>query len=224
MAVDVLNDPGGRDRLLALGVRNVPVVARGREYVFAQNTGKLLEFLGLGGTRREALAPAQLYQRWTTVLRAAQRYVRQIPDATLAERVIPNRERPIRLLGHHVFRICAAFLESAVDGVAFDEKTSNLPPAEGTCLTGEQIAQYGEGVIARLDAWWQGLADRSCTQPLATYYGTQSTHELFERSTWHSAQHTRQLIAVLDRLGIEPDGRLMPQDLAGLPLPAGLWE
>jgi hypothetical protein len=49
-------------------------------------------------------------------------------------------------------------------------------------------------------------------------------HMLLERSTWHSAQHSRQLIAVLERFGIEPDGRLTPQDLAGLPLPERLWE
>jgi hypothetical protein len=35
--VDVLNTPGGRERLLKLGVRNVPVVARGDQYVFGQN-------------------------------------------------------------------------------------------------------------------------------------------------------------------------------------------
>jgi hypothetical protein len=49
-------------------------------------------------------------------------------------------------------------------------------------------------------------------------------HQLLERSTWHSAQHTRQLIAVLERFAIAPDGRLTPEDLSGLPLPDGLWE
>ena len=47
---------------------------------------------------------------------------------------------------------------------------------------------------------------------------------LFERSTWHSAQHARQLIAVLERFGIEPERRLGAAELAGLPLPEGLWE
>jgi len=49
-------------------------------------------------------------------------------------------------------------------------------------------------------------------------------HQLFERSTWHSAQHTRQLIAILERFGIEPNQPLATEDLAGLPLPEGLWE
>jgi hypothetical protein len=49
-------------------------------------------------------------------------------------------------------------------------------------------------------------------------------HQLFERSTWHSAQHARQMIAVLERFGIAPDRRLTEADLAGLPLPQGIWE
>jgi hypothetical protein len=32
------------------------------------------------------------------------------------------------------------------------------------------------------------------------------------------------MIAVLERLGIEPDNRLTAEDLAGLPLPEGIWE
>jgi len=45
-----------------------------------------------------------------------------------------------------------------------------------------------------------------------------------ERCTWHSAQHTRQIMAVLERFGIAADGPLTDADYAGLPLPVGLWE
>jgi hypothetical protein len=59
---------------------------------------------------------------------------------------------------------------------------------------------------------------------MKTYYGMQPMAMVFERSTWHSAQHARQLAAVLERFGIEPNVRLTPDDLAGLPLPERLWE
>jgi hypothetical protein len=49
-------------------------------------------------------------------------------------------------------------------------------------------------------------------------------HEVLERTTWHSAQHTRQLIVVLDSLGREADGRLTGADLQGLPLPEKAWD
>ena len=59
---------------------------------------------------------------------------------------------------------------------------------------------------------------------LQTYYGEQPLHHVMERCTWHSAQHARQMIAVLERLGVEPKGKLTAADYAGLPMPQGLWE
>ena len=76
----------------------------------------------------------------------------------------------------------------------------------------------------RYEAWWSGLDDRSLSRVLKTYYGDTVAHKVFERVTWHSAQHCRQLIAVLERMGIQADGPLTSQDLAGLPLPERLWE
>jgi hypothetical protein len=222
--VDVLNDQGGRERLLELGVRNVPVVSRGTQFVFGQNLEDVAEFVGLQGTGHTPLPPDELVRRWTNVLRAAQRYVRQLPDDKLQERVIPNRDRSIRLLSHHVFRIGEAFLESVNDGVQYAVQHANVPPREGTYTTGREIASYGEEVTARLEAWWSGLADKSCTQKLDTFYGPQPLHQVLERSAWHSAQHARQLVALLERYGVEPDRPLTSEELAGLPLPERLWE
>ena len=222
--VDVLNDSGGRERLLALGVRNVPVVSKGDQFVFGQNLEDVAEFVGLHGTGHTPLPPEQLITKWVNVLRSAQRYIRQIPNDRINERVIPNRDRSIRLLSHHLFRIGEAFLETAVDGVEYAVQLANVPPKDGTFMTGDEIARYGDTVIARLQKWWDGLADKSCRQKVKTFFGMQPIHMLFERSTWHSAQHVRQLAAVLERYGIEPDGRLTAEDLAGLPLPERLWE
>lgn len=192
--------------------------------MFGQNLEDVAEFVGLQGTGHTPLPPAELIRKWVLVLRAAQRYMRQIPAERLNERVIDNRERSIRLMGHHVFRIGEAYLETVIDGVEYWIQHANVPPKDGTFTTGDEFVRYGDDVIARLQKWWDGLADKSCRQSLKTYYGMQPMHQLFERSTWHSAQHARQLLAVLDRLGIEPDGRLTKEDLAGLPLPERLWE
>ena len=220
----MLNDAGGRERLLKLGVRNVPVVAKGEQYVFGQNLEDVAEFVGLQGTGHTPLPPDQLIAKWTTALRAAQRLMRQIPDDKISDRVIPNRERPIRLLAHHVFRIGEAFLETAIDGVEYAVQHANVPPAEGTFTTGKEIARYGDEVIARLEKWWAQLPDKSCSETLPTFYGPQPMHQVLERSTWHSAQHARQLAHVLERYGIAPDRPLTQQDLAGLPLPERLFE
>ena len=205
-------------------MRNVPVVAKGERFVFGQNLEDVAEFVGLEGSGHTPLPPSELIKRWVIVLRAAQRFLRQIPAERLNERVIDNRDRSIRLMGHHVFRIGEAYLETVENGVEYWIQHANVPPADGTCVTGDEIARYGEQVIARLEKWWAGVADPSLAQKVKTYYGMQPLHQLFERSTWHSAQHARQLTAVLERMGIEPDGRLQPGELAGLPLPERLWE
>jgi hypothetical protein len=219
-----LNDPTGRDQLLKLGARTVPVLAKGAQYIFCQNLEDVAEFVGLEGTGHTPLPPETLITKWIVVLRAAQRYLRQIPNERLGERVIQNRDRSIRLMGHHIFRIAEAFLETAVDDVEYWANNANIPPAEGTFTTAEEIACYGDRVIERVEDWWGNLEDKSCQQKVKTFYGTPPMHQLFERSTWHSAQHTRQMIAVLERFGIEPDRPLAAEDLAGLPLPERLWD
>ena len=220
----MLNDIGGREKLLALGVRNVPVVAQGSKFVFAQNLEDVAKFVGLEGTGHVRLPPDQLIVKWLLVLRAVQRYIRQMPAARIDERVIDNRDRSIRMIGHHVFRIAEAFLESAVDGAEYTALQAKAETADGMRFDSEQIAAYGEGVKLRLQRWWDQLSDRSCGQPVSTFFGVHPLHLLFERSTWHCAQHARQLVAVLERFGIEPEGRLSAADLAGLPLPERLWE
>jgi hypothetical protein len=219
-----LNDSAGREQLLRLGAQTVPVLAKAGQYIFCQNLEDVAEFVGLQGTGHTPLPPAELQEKWISVLRAAQRYVRQFPDHGLAERAIENRDRSIRLLSHHVFRIGEAFLETAIDGVEYWANNANVPPRDGTCTTGAEIAQYGDSIIERIENWWTRLDDKSCQQKVKTFYGTPPMHQLFERSTWHSAQHVRQLMAVLERFGIEPNGRLTADDLAGLPLPERIWD
>ena len=224
IAVDVLNDREGLERLLELGVRKVPVVARGGQFVFGQNLETVAAFVGLRGTGHVPLPPEVLIKTWINILRAAQRYVRQMPVERMSERAIESRDRTVRILSHHLFRIAEAFLESAIDGIEYTIGLADLEPEAGACTTREEIALYGDGVIERLQDWGKKLPDRSCLQTVRTYYGPQTVHELLERSTWHSAQHARQLMYVLERYGMKPDGPLAEKDLAGLPLPEGLFE
>jgi hypothetical protein len=222
--VDVVNNPQGRERLLQLGARTVPVLARNNHYIFCQNLEDVAEFVGLQGSGHTPLPPEALFEKWITILRAAQRYIRQLPTDRLNERVIENRDRTIRLLCHHIFRIGEAFLETAIHRVEYRAENANVPPPEHTFLGADEFRDYADRVIARVENWWATLGNKSCAQKVKTFYGEQPLHQLFERSTWHSGQHTRQLIALLERFSIEPDGPLTAEDLAGLPLPERLWD
>lgn len=224
VVIDVLNDAGGRELLFnKYGLRKVPVLARGDRYAFGQMLGPFAKFAGLPMPGADQLSPEQLYEKYGMVFEAAQRYARQFPaERFREERVIPHRERLIRTLCFHVFRIGESFLETW-DGAEYSVRIAdNEPPDE--MQTGDDVARYGAGVWKRYETWWAGLEDRRLSRVLKTYYGDTVAHQLFERVTWHSAQHCRQLVAVLERIGIAPDRPLTASDLAGLPLPDRLWE
>lgn len=167
----MLNDASGRERLLAHGTRKVPLLARNGKYVFAENLENVAAFVGLGSTGHTPLPPPQLYAKWHHVLRAAQRYVHQMPEAAMADRAIPNRDRAIRLVCHHVFRIAEAFEETMTQGTEYWEWHAQKEPEPGTMLTAEEIARYADGVITRLERWWESLEDKSGRQPVKTYMG-----------------------------------------------------
>jgi hypothetical protein len=202
----------------------VPVVARDGAFVFGQDLEAVAAFVGLNGTGHRPLTPDVLVDKWINILRAAQRYVRQMPTDRLKERATENRDRSIRVLAHHTFRVAEAFLESVINGVEYSIGLADVAPQDGTCTSGHEIAAYGDGVIGRLKDWWTANPAESPEQPVQTYYGQQTRHQLLERSTWHSAQHVRQLIFILERYGIAPDRPLVAEDLAGLPLPQRLFE
>lgn len=217
----MFNTPGGMEQLKAMGLRNVPVVAIGESYTFAQNLKDVAKFLGVQ-LNREQLAPAELAARYDSILETAQRLVQQVPVDKLGERVIPNRPRILRPFIFHIFRIGEAFL-IAYGGEEYNNTIANTDPPD-TVQTPADVVAYGQQIRDRLNAWWAANADRSLEKKISTYYGDQVAHDVFERTTWHSAQHTRQLAAVLERFGIVPNGPLTEDQMKGLPLPEGLWE
>jgi hypothetical protein len=180
------------------------------------------KFAGVPMPGANGLSPEQLYKKYEMVFAAAQRYARQFPADRFREQVIPHRERVVRTLCYHVFRIGESFLETW-DGAEYSVKIADNEPPD-SMQTGDDIARYGASVWKRYEAWWNGLEDRTLSRMLKTYFGETPAHKVFERVTWHSAQHCRQLIAVLERMGIQADGPLTASDLAGLPMPERLWE
>jgi hypothetical protein len=221
-SIDVSARPEAMRDLLAFGVKTVPVVVRGGEFVFAQALEDVSRFIGRR-FEQARLSPEALIRKWLDVLRAAQRHARQLPAAQLGERAVESRDRSIRDLACHIYQIPDAFLQAVENGVGNLTSIYNAPPPADVVST-DKIRGYGKRIENRLERWWAGLADKSCRQTVKTYYGERPLHELLERCTWHSAQHARQIIAVLERLGIKADGPLTEADYAGLPMPKGLWE
>jgi len=221
-SINVHGNAAGMDALRELGARSVPIVARGGEFVYAQSLADVVRFLELDIRLHDKLSPQQLVEKLDLVLAAATRYVRQIPADRL-EQPFRNRNRPIRMLAHHVFRIPEAFVEAMRDRRKLSYELIMQPPGDALRTTAD-LARYGVGVRAAVQQWWQSYPDSSCGQMMDTYFGRHSVHEVLERSAWHPAQHARQLMLLLEELGIEPEGRLTADDLSGLPLPEKAWD
>jgi hypothetical protein len=90
--------------------------------------------------------------------------------------------------------------------------------------TSAAIADFGESVRARLNAWWPRVAGEDFGRPVPTYFGETTRHEMFERTVWHSTQHSRQLASLLEQAGILPDRPLGREDIRGLPLTDRIWD
>jgi glutaredoxin len=214
-SIDVGARPQAMAELAEMGVRTVPVVARGKDYVFAQALEDVSNFIGVE-YRISRLSPDVLMEKWLTVLSAAQRHARQIPKQKLPERATPGRDRSIHDLAYHVYQVPESFLECVEHGVEDLTSIYNAPPPKGA-----QIDTYGASIEKRLRAWWSTRPD--CTKTVKTYYGERPLHELLERCAWHSAQHARQIVSVLQGFGIAAQPPLTERDYAGLPMPKGLW-
>jgi hypothetical protein len=200
----------------------VPVVARDGRFVYAQVISEVIEFLGLKEAGGPVLAPAALAARADVVLGTAARLVRQVPDAALAN-VLPNRPRSWRVLAHHVFQIPVAFLEREEKGTRLEYEVMVAPPPEDM-TTGAAIAGFGEAVRERFAGWWARRSGADFTQRVDTYFGGTSRHEMLERTVWHSAQHVRQLAALLESIGIAPDRPLGAAEIRDLPLTDKIWD
>jgi hypothetical protein len=199
----------------------VPVLSRGNDWVFAQNIGHVVKFLGLNEATGPVLSPAQLVQRLELFVGTAIRIVPLMPDALLSTNV-PNRPRSYLALGHHLFRIPEGMMEVAAGATLVNEMLTGGPPADMN--TSAALGAYGQDVLAALRNWWASDADQTGRQIVQTYYGPQLLHEVMERTTWHCGQHVRQWFMLLDMAGIAPVAPLDPAAFTSLPMPTSVWD
>ena len=218
-SVDVLNDPGGMEKMAALGVRTVPIVSRGAEYVSGQILRDVAAFAGIDWGR-QVLPPEDLKSRIDTILAGALRFSAQLPPDHL-DTVLPDRPRSYRDLACHIFQIVEAFVAETEGDPLTAAKYEEPAPAH--VRTVPDIVQFGTHVQQRFNAWWDSGA-HDFGRAAECYYGAQSLHDFMERTAWHSGQHTRQLMLVLEKLGVAPDGPLQDADFAGLPMPREIWD
>ncbi len=223
VSINVLTDREAFDDLARLGVRRVPIVRRGGDWVDGQVLKDLARIAGISWDAPALALPADLVAQTNTVFTCAQRLLATIPENQL-DLLLPDRPRSYRQLAAHIFQIIEAFLDLVEHGRRVEFATYNQEvPAHIT--SGEELVRFGKDVQKRFNAWWK--RNGTSTDMVAradVYYGEQTLHEFLERSVWHAAQHTRQLQLVVEKLGLTPDPPLTAAQLAGLPLPDNVWD
>jgi hypothetical protein len=209
------------NELRRLGARSIPVLSRGDEWIFAQNIGHVVKFLGLNEATGPVLSPTQLMERLDLFVETAIRIVPQMPDSLLSTEV-PNRPRSYLALSHHLFRIPQGMLEVAAGATLVNDMLTGGPSPDQK--TSASIAVYGQHVLAEMHAWWDPKSDKTGQQIVQTYYGPQLLHEVMERTTWHCGQHVRQWFMLLVMAGITPAVTLDDTAFAKLPMPSSVWD
>lgn len=220
---DVLADQGALDELARFGIRQVPIVTRGDQWANGQVLADVARVVGIPWGKQKILEVTELQRRTQVVLAGAERYFAQVPDAHLHE-LLPNRPRSYTGLAYHIFNIADCFLEHG-EGIGLTYDAYNrVPPT--TMRSKTDVFAYVRDVQSRFAQWFAGPGKKADWDARAdVYYGEQTLHQFLERTTWHSGQHTRQLMWLLEsRFGVAPDRPLGKEIFAGLPMPEQVWD
>ena len=211
------------EEMVALGVRQMPLVVRDGKWVNGQSLKIVAAFVGVDLGEIKHLPPAELVRRIDLILEGAGRFFSQFPLSRI-EDLTPGRPRSYAQLTYHLFNVVDAWLEHEA-GIPLQETAYKRYPEPGA-MNREQILAYGADVRRRFAAWWdQSKANTGWQGKANVYYGDVTRHEFLERTTWHSGQHSRQLMMLLqDKCAIAPDRPFGPEMWQGLPIPEQVWD
>lgn len=194
----------------------VPVACVADRCVSGLDLAAVAALIGVPYEAKPPLPAADLYARYHVLLDASCRFAAQMTPEVLAHE-LPGRKRPVLFIANQIASVGRAFLTAYYEGVHTKDPYYRKP----------ESVESGDDIIARAREtqqlfrdWWNddGRYD-ALDQVIETYWGHRTLHEVFEREVWHTAQHTRQVMCVLDEFGIQIDGRLTDSDYAGLPMP-----
>ena len=214
---------GAFDELLGLGFRSFPVVARGCEATLCQELQQVADFVGveLEPSEVPTLDAPTLIEKIRLVLEATSRFALQLSDEQLLQAFGGRKNRDFRGLACHVGYVVQAFIDACRGGRIGIEYYMLQPPR--SLSSGPDVAGELDSVRVTLNAWWEEVSHQ-LPDTISTYWGTRPALGVLERTTWHAAQHARQLEAALELMGVTPDGRLGDAELGGLPLPENIFD
>jgi hypothetical protein len=228
-------DPKGLDELAELGTRSIPVVRRGDRYALGMDLGQVDAVVGLASDRRH-LSVQDLDAMIASFYDLAKGFGRQLPEDHFAD-TIPGRSRTyLGLFNHivgHAGRMACLIVEPDEDYTevrVFGNLGQTYPELD--MVQGEDLREGDVGELSAIgDGWVAQIHEWAVTEPddgqhvVRTFYGPQTLYELMENTAYSMVQHSRQLMTVLDILGVEPFRRITAEDYEGMPsVPQGVWD
>jgi hypothetical protein len=207
------------EQLRALSQLRVPVVTVDGRSAYAGDLDEIADFLGIARTGHRMLSPQELAGKYDAILAAVQRYLRAFPPGRIGMTVPRREKRDMRELGYHVFAV-ADDLIAVKDGDDYRQGTGPVPERIRAL---DDIIAYGEDVRFRLRHWFTHRPPEFWSKTRTTSYGAFPMHNYLERATWHSAQHSRQIVEMLKAAGVDAPDPLSAQFFAGLPMPQDIW-
>ena len=210
------------DELLDRGLKIVPVTIWGDQVVVGFNPKELSRMFNL---ESEVGAPVDLpamMEKFETVLQAACRATRQIPEDRL-DWESPERQRTIGQFTFHLFDRPDRALNAYLVG-EYTNEDRGRPVEDVLGRVGfEQTARYGEDILHRVREALSGVQPLDQSKMLVTYMGTKTAGEMLDLALGHSAHHLKQLYEYMSLIGIEPDSPLGQDDFEGIAVPTELF-
>ena len=181
---------------------------------------RIARLIGVEYDNTPALAATALIDRYSTVLDAAMRFAAQIPGANMDD-LLPHRNRSYLTLINHLVQIPHDFLAITTGESLTGKRAASLPEVNKSM---QQLDGYCSEAKMGLQAWLAQSGAVELSRTVETYFGDQTLHQVLERCVWHSAQHARQLIMVLELLNIQVNSPLTSKDFVDLPMPVDVWD
>lgn len=234
-----------------MGLRGIPVVTRGGHHVLGieGDFEKLDRLLGISKTSVvRALNGQELVERACRIVGSAMRYARQLPREAY-DFPFPGMEnaRPPFMQGDHVVvdeegvpfvphGTHIGLVRHIVCHITKFRHEAQNPGADYTnwglyAQLGEpsqrmmldELEERVSATILSIQRWWEQARDEDLNVEIRTFSGQETLRKMLQREVYSLAQHTRQLMALLRKLGIEPDGPIGEKEYEGLYLPDELW-
>lgn len=217
---NVMEDSSEFDKLSELGIpEQYPIVRRGEDWVMAVDLSDVASIANVSA-EVEILPVDELYSRLLDFLDATNRFVSQIPKNELTTN-IPNRPRSYADLIFHIYSIPDAFISHEV---GLELRYPESPSWNHESIIA--LETYGAIVNQRLRDWYNGPGQETdWSETVHIHYGSPTRHAFFERTTWHTGQHTRQLEWIIENKLDRSVSSPLDKDLIdGLPMPEKVWD